>query len=126
MSDILSDYYNAQYCINNSKNINKNYLTPNKNLKIKQDTTALNLSPYGIYLSENNALLISNNNKMSPLSIKYSNTHNFLPLPLNKKLNSQTIKYNSGERTLSLTSNFNKHKKNIDSFDDPKLKKCFS
>ena len=126
MSDILSDYYNAQYCINNSKNINKNYLTPNKNLKIKQDTTALNLSPYGIYLSENNALLISNNNKMSPLSIKYSNTHNFLPLPLNKKLKSQTIKYNSGERTLSLTSNFNKHKKNIDSFDDPKLKKCFS
>ena len=90
MSDILSDYYKTQYCINSSKIINKNFLTPNKNIRIKPDLTAINLSLYGIYLSENNALLISKNNKTSPLSVNYSNTSNFLRL--NKNFNSQPIK----------------------------------
>ena len=48
MNDILSNYYKTQYCKTNTKNIENNILTPNKYFKIKPDTTAINLSPYGI------------------------------------------------------------------------------
>ena len=118
MNDILSNYYKTQYCKTNTKTIENNILTPNRYFKIKPDTTAINLSPYGIYLSENNALLISRKNTMSPLSLKFTNS--FKPLEKNF---SHNIKNSPEERNLSLTSNMNNtHKNNL----DHKLVKCFS
>ena len=106
MSDILSSFYKTYYHYNKAINSNNNFLTPHNRLRVKTDNAARNLSQHGIYLSENNTLLISRKN--------------FKPLTLNKKIEiknyksidndneNQNINLNSEENRL--TSKFDKDK----------------
>ena len=112
MSDILSNYYKTYYTIDNITS-NKNHISPLKN---KNEDILKNLSQHGIYLSENNILLIKRKNKILPLLLslnKNTKTNNYMSTIEEPK----SIKY-------SLTSNFY-NDKNIFGL-NPKLKKCFS
>ena len=125
MADILSNFYRTNYKKNN---INNNVLTPTRNLKLKTDTTAQHLSPHGIYLSENNTLLISKKKYISPLSLtltKQLNIKNNNYLLFNSNLKTQINNINGKEKKLSTTINNNKDKKNTNC-SEHELKTCFS
>ena len=120
MSDVLSNYFKTYYNEKNTFNITENVLTPNKKIRIKKDVTARNLSPYGIYLSENNTLLFSSN----------KNIKNIPPLSSNKnKYSGKNIKDKNKKKIdknlLELNLKYNNDKINLNSY-RPQLKKCFS
>ena len=71
MSDILSNFYQTLYTLNNTREY-KNFLTSNKQIKIKNS-----LSKYGLYLSKNNYLLLSKEN-MQPLSSSLTKDSNII------------------------------------------------
>ena len=131
MSDILSNYYKTFYTKNNTINTTKNFFTPNKKIINKKDRTAENLSPYGIYLSENNTLLISKKNGIPPLSLTMNKKFFIDKYPTNSEKESigKSINFNSEEEKISQELRYkDKNKKNNNLYEslDPKLKKCFS
>ena len=120
MSDILSNFYKTYYHYNKTINTNNNFLTPHNKLRIKTDNTARNLSTHGIYLSENNTLLISRKNKFKPLTLnKKIKIQNYKSIENN--INNQNINLNSEENKMT-TSKYNQ---NILNLIAPQPEKCF-
>ena len=121
MSDILSNFYKTYYHYNKTINTNNNFLTPHNKLRVKTDNTARNLSPHGIYLSENNTLLISRKNKFKPLTLnKKIKIQNYKSIE--NDINNQNKNLNLEENKMT-TSNYNQ---NILNLIAPQPEKCFS
>ena len=115
MSDILSNFYQTLYTLNNTREY-KNFLTSNKQIKIKNS-----LSKYGLYLSKNNYLLLSKEN-MQPLSSSLTKDSNIINNFSNLG-ETDNIKFKSVQQKLKSKDFLGK-----DLFDtiDPQLKNCFS
>ena len=122
MSDILSKFYKTFYNRSKAINIKENLFIPKKNLGIKTDIGATNLCPYGIYLSDNNTLLISRK-KVLPLSL--SMNRNLISKKCKSSEKSQIEKENKIEQEKNLTSKSNKDKNSFNTL-NPQLNKCFS
>ena len=116
MSDILSNFYQTFYTLNNTREY-KNPLTPNKQTKIKNS-----LSKYGIYLSKSNYLLLSKEN-MQPLTSSSLNKDSNIISNFSNLGESENINFKSEEQKLK-----SKDMLSQDLFNtiDPQLKKCFS
>ena len=132
MSDILTNYYTSYYNNNYIFKDNESFYTPNKRLRFKTDLTAKKLSSFGIYLSENNILLISRKKGLKPLSRQLNKNNNNINnnfLPIEKEIKDKAKSHNLSpeERKMLLSSKNNKEKNNYNFNEfDPQLKKCFS
>ncbi len=121
MSDILSSYYNTYFSKNHSINETINLLTPDRIIINKPDLTARNLSPYGIYLSEKNFLLIKRKKTLIPSALNIKKKFNF-----DKFI--ENLEKESLKKVINDNSEKEKEKKeNKDKEDEqPQLKKCLS
>ena len=116
MSDILSNFYQTLYTLNNTREY-KNPLSPNKQIKIKNSL----LSKYGLYLSKNNYLLLSKDN-MQPLSSSLTKDSNIIN-NFSSLRETENINFKSEEQKLKSKDILSKDLFNTI---DPQLKKCFS
>ena len=121
MSDILSNYYKTFYAKTNMIKTMKHLLTPDKRLNLKTDITAEHLSPYGIYLSENNTLLLSKKQSMPPLSLMLSKKlFRDKCIPFSEK---HLLKMKEEKRNNNIENN--KDNNNLIKMSISEMKKCF-
>jgi hypothetical protein len=128
MSDILSNYYKTFYPKTKKLHTMENFFTPNKNLNLKTDVTAQHLSPYGIYLSENNTLLISKKKGTLPAFLilgKKFNRDKIIPFS-NKDLLKTSSNYYTKEAKIFNKIINDKDNNNFNQNSVSEIKKCCS